>query len=222
MHATGPELADPQANEPAWEQGGGAFEEEPHHSYDVPAFVRGVHAAMRTARWHEHESRNDEAGKVAMLFSAEYDGPFMPFKSCLTRYCSLNLESIAKHGTLEMRRYNGTCDPLTIAHWATFCVAFVESFRGSTLVSQVFDPPSAASGLATLQRLQEVATPEELIQAMAGHLDPATIRYLLEDACPGGQKPAPDAAGQIAPPSSSVHVEQMSNFEAVVSRCVTM
>ena len=246
MFATGPELADPQANEPAWEQGGAAFEEEPHHSYDVPSFVRGVHAALRSALWHEHGRKGDEAGRVAFLFSSEYEGPFMPFKASLTRYCSLNLESIAKHGTLEMRRYNGTCDPLTIAHWAAFCVAFVETAKGSPsgLLQAVFDAPSASDGLEALRRAQETATPEELVTMMAGHLDPATIRYLLEDACPASAEVGvqvgaattaatassthqaqgtsrSQAAGPRPSSSSSVKVESMPNLDAA-SRCLTM
>ena len=66
----------------------------------------------------------------------EHTGGWRQFRHVLTRYCSLNLESIAKHGTLEVRRFHGTCDPLAIAHWAAFSVAFVETFRSSEMVSR--------------------------------------------------------------------------------------
>ena len=102
-----------------------------------------------------------------------------------------------------MRRFHGTCDPLAMAHWAAFCVSFVEAFRSSDLVARVFDVP-LAQGLATMRTAQEAATPAELIQRMAGHLDPASIAFLMEDACPGA------AAGlelHAAPASASARLQ---------------
>ena len=191
LHVTGAEFA---MGEAAWSQGGEEFREEPsaQRRYNVREFIAGAHAEMRSAEWR----LRDVAGQVALLFDpAEYadesdggvGGAFKPFKAALTRYCSLNLESIAKHGTLEFRRFHGTCDAAVIAHWASFCVSFVEAFRSSELVAHVFDAP-LEEGLALLEAAQEAATVGELERRMADSVrgwDASTIRFLIEDACPG-------------------------------------
>ena len=44
-------------------------------------------------------------------------GPDSPARE-LGRYCSLNLLSVVKHGTVEFRRLHGTLDGELIVQWA--------------------------------------------------------------------------------------------------------
>lgn len=225
LYATGPELAHSEA---AWEQGGRAFTDEAanhgHHIYDVPKFLEGVHAAMRGPEW----GALDEAGRVALLFHMEDEvSGFRPFKMALSRNCSLNLEAIQRHGTLEARRFGGSCDPRVISHYAGFVVSFVECFRTSSLLASVVDTPSFADGLTALQTAQEAATVDGLATEMASRgFDVGwSLEFLLEDACPGQavaratqalahaarlrDPPSPTADGQSGDRAASCVCEQL-------------
>lgn len=126
-------------------------------------------------------------------------GPSVRFKSALTRYTSLNLDAISRHGTIEMRRFHGSPDPLTLAHYAAFCVGFVEASRTSPWADRLFKSAPAV-GLAALRDAQEAATPAELARHLARHVDASTIAYLLDDACPGWHT----ASGPHAPLAAAV------------------
>jgi Putative amidoligase enzyme. len=188
--------------EPAWEQGGQAFADEAagSHIYDVAKFIKGVRKVLNSDAFAA-VAADDEAARVSLLFDPFDDVlGFKPYTSALSRYCSLNLESLQKHGTLEFRRFHGSCDPRAISHWAAFCVAFVESARhtsSSSLFARVFlcgqqhDGAAAADadedgdfdeGLEALRVAQETASVEELVERLGSALDRSTIDFLLQDA----------------------------------------
>jgi hypothetical protein len=100
----------------------------------------------------------------------------------LTRYTSLNLLSVTKHGTLEARRFHGCLDGDAITHWAHFVVAFVESFHGQPAEAALLAMP-LRQALKQLQQEQERATPVALMARMGRLLDPATAQVLMADAC---------------------------------------
>lgn len=135
---------------------------------DVVAFFRQAHALLGSARF----ARLDDEGQVRALF-----GPDSP-ASGLTRNMSLNLLSVAKHGTLEARRFHGCLDGALIAHWAHFVVGFVESFRAQPAEVSLLQLP-VEEALRRLQRDQERATPAELAERMGALLDPAAADALL-------------------------------------------
>ena len=106
MYATGPELA---MEEAAWEQGTHQFEEEQPHSYDVPAFIEGVHEALGSAEWCEQK---DEAGRVDFLFNQAHEGGFRAFRSVLTVSDAHHLRT---HRTPLFN--SSTCRPRMRTHW---------------------------------------------------------------------------------------------------------
>ena len=83
-----------------------------------------------------------EAERVEELFGHGSPG------AEIGRECSLNLNSISKYGTLEVRRFHGTLDSTLLVHWAHFCVAFVEAFSAASRPSAA-SPPAAASPSST-------------------------------------------------------------------------
>lgn len=85
-----------------------------------------------------------------------------------------------------MRRFHGTVDGGLVAHWAAFCVGFVEGFRADHdgSCAAVLDAPDVTLALEALGSLQERATLEVLATALnrEGHVHPATLATLLADA----------------------------------------
>jgi hypothetical protein len=104
-------------------------------------------------------------------------------------------------------RTAGTLDEQRVVRWAAFCTAFVEAFRTRPceqfLAMDVNSaderdvPPGDAltgdgvvgwaafardGGLMRLQRAQEAATVDGLVEAMSGHLEREWIDWLLQDA----------------------------------------
>ena len=138
---------------------------------NVPAWFSAVHALLRTEAFQEL----DEAAQVAAVF-----GEGSP-TSTLGRYCSLNLQSVAKHGTLEVRRHHGSLDGERLTHWAHLLVAFVEAFRSRPAEAQLLELP-LVDGLRELQLAQECASPEELMAGLSDHVDSQTVEMLMADA----------------------------------------
>merc|ERR1719313_2815029 len=87
--------------------------------WDVPTFVARVHTMLASDAFNALP----EEDQIRELF-----GDGSPVAS-LGRYCSLNLKSVMKYGTLEVRRFHSTTDGDLIAHWAHLCVCFVEAFH---------------------------------------------------------------------------------------------
>ena len=173
MYATGAEF---EYHEAAWDQGLSlpsksllpvASAAVRRRQYDVPLFVRALHAAVRQPGY---DGLSDD-GRVATLLQAA-DG--------LTRYLSLNIFPLAKFGTVEFRRFHGTTDAPRMARWAHFCVAFVECFAREPW--PLLAHTTADEALVELQQAQELATAEELMQRMAGHVHPGIAQYFMRDA----------------------------------------
>ena len=100
--------------------------------------------------------------------------------SRIGRYCSLNVYSLAAHGTLEFRRFHATLDPLLLTKWAHFCVAFVEHF--ASLEWEALECATSVDiALRELQAAQEAATAADLMARMDGVVDPATAEYFLKE-----------------------------------------
>ena len=87
--------------------------------WDVPAFVARVHAMLQSDDFNALPQEE----QIREIF-----GDGSPAAS-LGRYCSLNLKSVMKYGTLEVRRFHTTLDGDVLAHWAHLCVCFVEAFH---------------------------------------------------------------------------------------------
>jgi hypothetical protein len=159
--------------EAAWEQGLGCSRgverdgsAPARRQYHVPDFVHAAHALLQSDGW----GALPEDERVAALAQAA---------GGLSRYCSLNLCTLASYGTVEVRRFHGTLDAPLVVRWAHFCVAFVETFAAAPwpLLEQ---PP--ADALRELQRAQEAATADELMARMEGRVDPRTAAYFMRDA----------------------------------------
>ena len=135
---------------------------------NVPAFVHELHAALRDKGFGERT----ESEKIEALFG--YSSSL-----CMGRNCSLNLLSLRRYGTLEVRRFHSTLDSTLAVRWAHFCVAFVDAFA-TLLPQEILSQPTADAALLALQLAQETATPSELVACMAGYIDPATVDYFLE------------------------------------------
>ena len=58
-----------------------------------------------------------------------------------TRYRKLNLESMARQGTVEFRQHSGTIEPDKAMNWIRVCVAFVERSLNSKLRKRTSDKP---------------------------------------------------------------------------------
>lgn len=159
--------------------GSGGDAERPAAEWDVPAFFTRAHALVASAAF----CAMDEAAQVDALF-----GEGSPAAG-LGRYCSLNVQSVRKYGTLEMRRFHGTLDGDLIAHWAHLCVAFVEGFRharpaadgGGYSEERLLTMP-IDEALAALQAAQERASAAELMRLLGELVDPATAEALSADA----------------------------------------
>ena len=141
--------------------------------WDVPEFFVRAHALLHSAEF----AALGEAEQVQRIFGGEGSAA-----AGLGRYCSLNLQAVRKYGTLEMRRFHGTLDGDLIAHWAHFCVCFVEVFRGCAEAEVLLATPRADEALAALQAAQERATLSELMRLMDGWVDGATGEALVADA----------------------------------------
>eukprot|EP00966_Prymnesium_polylepis_P073738 1711610-Prymnesium_polylepis.1 len=117
MYASGAEFG---YHETAWDQGLGSssFLIPPatdgcdrlrRLQYHVPTVVRAWHAAWNAPGF---EALN-EAEQVARLIDVFGTG-----RANIGRYCSLNIYSLRRHGTLEFRRFHGTVDARLITRWA--------------------------------------------------------------------------------------------------------
>ena len=140
---------------------------------DVPSFLAAVHALVQ----QEDYALLDEAGRREAVFTAH--------SVCLGRTGSLNVQRVCSYGTLEFRRFQSTLDGGALAHWAAFCVAFVETFReprAASVAVALLASPSFADGLTGLQRAQERAMLGQLTALMAPRLSESSICYLLRDA----------------------------------------
>jgi len=170
MYATGAEFA---WHEKAWEQGSSAAPDPA--TYDIPTFVRAVHAVGRSDGF----SALDEPAKRERLFGRAAGTP----ATAIGRHCSLNLRRLTTYGTLEFRRFHGTLDDALIVRWAHFCVAFVECFRGGTSAQRLLDASNEDLDaiVATLADEQATATAEALMREMDGFVDPRTADTFMRD-----------------------------------------
>jgi len=120
LFPTGPEH---HFDETVWAQGSLVSDQRVPCRYDLPAFFRAAHAVLSEAA-------------LQGLTEAETDNVLMQrvlldqglLNRTLSRQCSLNLVSIAVHGTVEFRRMDATLDAEWVLEWARFCVEFVERF----------------------------------------------------------------------------------------------
>lgn len=74
------------------------------------------------------------------------------------RFMKVNLQSYARHGTIEFRHHSGTVDPDKIEHWVRFLQSFVHASRGGGASGTVLDNVVAAlnaSEALLLAALQE-------------------------------------------------------------------
>mmetsp|Transcript_43126 Transcript_43126/g.138682 ORF Transcript_43126/g.138682 Transcript_43126/m.138682 type:complete len:614 (+) Transcript_43126:98-1939(+) len=155
--------------------------------WQVPEFVASVHSMLRS----EAFIALDDEDQVRALF-----GEGSPAAS-LGRYCSLNLKSVMKYGTLEVRRFHTTLDGDVLAHWAHLLVCFVEVFGTGGAGGVGAPTPTDGGGgysetgmlemplpeaLAALRAAQESATPAMLMDALRSCVDPATAEALMADA----------------------------------------
>ena len=170
MYATGAEFA---WHEKAWEQGSSAAPDPA--TYDIPTFVRAVHAVGRSDGF----SVLDEPTKRERLFGRRVGTP----ATSIGRHCSLNLRRLTTYGTLEFRRFHGTLDDALIVRWAHFCVAFVECFREGTSAQRLLDASNEDLDaiVATLADEQATATAEALMREMDGFVDPRTADTFMRD-----------------------------------------
>ena len=191
LYATGSEFA---WVEDGFEQGSRPFPAS-QHNYDVPLFIEGCRRVI-----HQESGGAAAFGglsleeQLARLFYCEPKGtaPGSTPGALLGRHGSMNLRRITSYGTLEIRRFHGTVDEHSVVHWASFCVGFVEHARScanarrqcDALLSA--DDATAADALHDLQRAQEVASVNSLIETLDGTLDRGIIEWLREDACPTG------------------------------------
>ena len=168
LYATGAEFA---WHEKAWEQGHATMADRGASTYDVPEFLRAVHALCRD----EGFAALSDAEQLEALFGRTPDAP----ASRIGRYCSLNLRKLTTYGTLEFRRFHGTLDAALAVRWAHFCVAFVERFRRHGLGERLLHRLPIDEALAELVAAQEAATAPALMEAMAGLVDPSTAEYFM-------------------------------------------
>ena len=171
LFATGPEFT--RAHKA--EKGGADLE------WDVPAFYAALHAVLGGGDDNATAAFDalDDAEQVARVFGPKGKGS--PVEG-LGRYCSLNLQSVDKLGTLEFRRFHGTLDGDLMVHWAYFCVAFVEAHKDGEQEANMLAAATSRAGLEALQVAQERATVGELMENMKGLLDPRTAAVLEADA----------------------------------------
>jgi hypothetical protein len=88
-------------------------------------------------------------------------------------------------GTRQVRRFHGCLDGPTLAHWASFCVGFVESAAAPARTEAAlaaFVWPPLADGLGALRHAQEHATLAELVERTRSHVGEDTIKHLLRTA----------------------------------------
>ena len=168
LYATGSEFA---WHEKAWEQGHATLADRGARMYDVPDFLRSVHALCAD----EGFAALPETEQLERLFGRAPDAP----ASRIGRYCSLNLRKLTTYGTLEFRRFHGTLDAALAVRWAHFCVAFVERFRRHGLGERLLHKLPIDEALAELVAAQETATAASLMEAMAGDVDPRTAEYFM-------------------------------------------
>ena len=171
MFATGPEYVRQRAP-------GRISPERQRREADIPAWFASIHALLRSDRF----AHLDGDAQCDALF-----GPDSPTRD-LSRYCSLNLLAVAKHGTLEVRRYHGSLDGELLVHWAHLVVAFVEAFRGRDAEARLLAMP-VEDALRELRVAQERATAGELIEGLAGLVDRRTAALFLADAVGGVWEP---------------------------------
>jgi hypothetical protein len=177
LYASGAEFAVGCGVEARWQQGtgierGGALGDP--EAADVPAYIAAVQRELRSDGWADLSM----VAQRRRLFGAEEHGG-------ISRFVSLNVHAVTKHGTLEVRRFHTTLNGATLAHWAAFCVGFVEAFRTperTEAVLRAFVEPPIDMALTALREAQEKATLDELTALMAAHVDASTFAHLRADA----------------------------------------
>merc|ERR1712192_149901 len=127
---------------------------------DVPAYLAGVQQVLQSANF----------GSLSVDIQQDLlFGPTLCSET-LGRFCSLNLLSVCKHGTVEVRRFHSTVSALTISCWTAFCVGFVDCFSSHTdWAKQILHAP-LADGLAQLRKEQELASLQHLQALMSKHV----------------------------------------------------
>jgi len=115
------------------------------------------------------------------------------------RYFQLNLAALHRFGTIEFRAHSATYDPVRIARWVQFLVAFVEYFgngNGYRSMMWFFMPASAKSGYKALQKAQRQATAEGLFRDLKGLVDDDMAEYYSSRSWEQGD---PTCQGQFKP-----------------------
>lgn len=151
--------------------------------FDVVSFVAAVHSVLREPSFRA-ASRKVQLERLFGRRIGEYfdTSVFSPI-NLLGRFCSLNLHSVSRYGTVEVRRFHGSLDGPAIATWAHLCVSCVEAFRSTNFCEQVFDV-ELSDGLAMLSRSQESATVESLMEVLDGRVAREAVAWLINDSNP--------------------------------------
>jgi hypothetical protein len=165
MFAAGPEF---MWHEVAWKQGSTVLDEKGDVKLErcnIPAFFR--HA-------FETYSLGVDADGQTPLFGQVFDDEVL--RSTLYRWCSLNLLSLKKFGTVEIRRMDATLDSNFVNAWSWFCVGFVEKFGDPKYFDKFAKPylddaSGWREGLEKLIEAQNNSTIEDLMEIMACEKD---------------------------------------------------
>ena len=169
LFATGPEIASgpSHAAPAAWE----VDDKADVNAADVPAFLARLKLHLSSDGFEELP-RSEQLRRLFSQSEGSASGP-------LGRYCSLNLTSVCKYGTVEIRRFHGTLNPTTLCCWSAFCVGFVECFHACTAETDAILDAPLAQGLAAINRAQESATLQQLRDLMSAHVGAATFEHLV-------------------------------------------
>lgn len=176
MFASGPEFL---WQEVAWTQGSTVLDNQniQIERCNVPAFYKHVFEQYSSYMKCQHDEN------TLSLFDRVFD--HNAIKTTLYRWCSLNLMSLKKYGTVEMRRMDASLDSKFVNAWTWFCVGFVEKFSRPEYFpsyGKLFldDVCGWEAGLDKLINAQNTATIEELIEFMAIGEDPVVPRHTFD------------------------------------------
>jgi hypothetical protein len=86
------------------------------------------------------------------------------------RYYKLNVQSFARHGTIEFRQHSGTVDYRKMINWIVFCVAFVEDSRAIRVPATANEMP-VVEATGTLRRNAVEHKLRRLAEALDRHTD---------------------------------------------------
>ena len=128
-------------------------------------------------------SKTDEEENALPLFHSVFDDDVI--RKTLGRKCSLNLLSLKKYGTVEIRRMHATLDADFVTAWTRLCVGFVEHFSATANHDEfttkcLEDSVDSLAGLERLVEAQNHATMEDLIEILAQGDSPA-VPHLVFD-----------------------------------------